>query len=128
MCQIRHGSTFIPKPTKLANVDPLTRERCRLLKLTKQPSTDSNVPDPFTPSFVVASQLDATVRDNQTEGNAIMDIECDPFCSRLAAVFAHGIHQLLEREPNHGLGRSLPPSAVPGTRATMSGFAFVCTL
>jgi hypothetical protein len=30
-------------------------------------------------SFVLTSQLDATVRDNQTEGSAIMDIKCDLF-------------------------------------------------
>jgi hypothetical protein len=47
-------------------------------------------------SFVVTSQFDATVGDNQTEGNAIIDIKCDPYYSRLAAMFAHGVDQLLE--------------------------------
>lgn len=32
-------------------------------------------------SFVLTSQLDAAVRDNKTEGNAIMDIRCDPVLS-----------------------------------------------
>jgi hypothetical protein len=30
-------------------------------------------------SSILASQLDAAVRGNQTEGNAIMDIKCDLF-------------------------------------------------
>ncbi len=45
-------------------------------------------------SLVLTSQLDTALRDNQTKGNAIMDIKCD--------VLAHGVHQLLECEPpNH---------------------------
>ena len=34
-------------------------------------------------SFVFTSQLDATVRNNQTEGNSIMDIKCDRFIIRV---------------------------------------------
>jgi len=63
-------------------------------------------------SYIVTSRLHASVRDNKTEGSAIMDIRCGPFYySRLAVVYAHGVHQFLRREQNHQFNHLLPSSA-----------------
>jgi hypothetical protein len=51
-------STFVPKPAKPANVDPLAKERRRrLLELTKESFPDGKVPDPFTLTRLGLSQV-----------------------------------------------------------------------
>jgi hypothetical protein len=48
-------SKFIPKPAKPTNVDPLAKERRRLLELTKESFPDGKVPDPFTSTWLALS-------------------------------------------------------------------------